>query len=269
MEPGVFIPVCDERKYFECLQAAHIQSPMIYLQSHVGLCNWDSASGRTHPAFAGNNKVRRLIDLCHGAGMDVVGYYSLVFNNAAYADHPDWRILDAQGNPSRNDEKMSFMSGGRYGLVCPNNMDYRRFVKVQLRELLTAYPIEGIFLDMTFWPQVCYCPSCRARFLQETGQEIPTQMDWTDPLWCQFQARREAWLGEFAAYVTALLKALQPELTVEHQFSTMHQDWCFGVNRASMTPATTPAATCTAATTRNPSSASSTMRKRIISLLSI
>lgn len=225
-----FLSQFDPQAYFECLRAAKIQSTMIYLQSHVGLCNWDSQSGRTHPAFIGDNKVRRLIDLCHGAGMDVVGYYSLIYNNVAYESHPEWRMLNARGYPSRNDSSMSFMQGGRYGLVCPNNMEYRAFVKAQFEEMLAAYPLEGVFLDMTFWPMVCYCPACRKRFADEVGGDIPRTVDWSDPAWCAFQKKREEWLNEFAFYTTGLLKQMQPGLTVEHQFSTMHQTWRFGVN---------------------------------------
>lgn len=76
-----FLAQFDPKAYFECLKTAHIQTPMIYIHSHVGLCNWDSATGRVHRAFAGRNKVRELFDLCHGAGMSVVAYYSLIYNN--------------------------------------------------------------------------------------------------------------------------------------------------------------------------------------------
>lgn len=225
-----FLSRFDPQQYFQCLKAGHIQSPMIYLQSHVGLCNWPTKSGRMHAGFAGQNKVRELIDLCHGDGMDVVGYYSLIYNNWAYEAHPQWRMLDHNGHPSRNDAAHGFMNGGRYGLLCPNHLDYRAFVREQFAELLAEYPLEGIFLDMTFWPMVCYCEKCKTRFREETGHDIPGTIDWANPVWQQFQAKREQWLNEFALACTAELKRLQPDITVEHQFSTIHQHWVFGVN---------------------------------------
>ena len=225
-----FLSRFDPQQYFHCLKAGRIQSPMIYLQSHVGLCNWPTKSGRMHAGFAGRNMVRELIDLCHGDGMDVVGYYSLIYNNWAYDAHPPWRMLDRQGHPSRNDETHGFMNGGRYGLVCPNHLGYRAFVGAQFAELLAEYPLEGIFLDMTFWPMVCYCEQCQRRFEEETRQRIPVTIDWSAPLWRQFQASRQRWLNEFALACTAELQRLQPGITVEHQFSTIHQHWEFGVN---------------------------------------
>ena len=218
-----FLSEFDPDAYFACLKEGHIQSPMIYTHSHVGLCNWDSKSGRTHKAFQGNNKIKRLFDLCHQAGMDVVAYYSLIYNNRAYEDHPKWRMIDINGKPSRS-------GSGRYGLICPNNMGYRKFIKEQFAELTSVYEMEGVYLDMTFWPMVCYCDECRDRYRKETGMEIPSKVDWKDPEWICFQQARQRWIGEFAAFCTAELKKIRPELSVVHQFSTICQDWHFGVD---------------------------------------
>jgi hypothetical protein len=223
-----FLSEFDPRQYFDCLKTANIQSPMIYLHSHVGLCNWDSKSGIAHNAFKGNNKVKTLIDLCHEDGMDVIGYYSLIYNNKEYDRHPEWRMIDRNGNPSRFEKEHSFMMGSRYGLLCPNNMEYRAFLHEQFAELVGIYDCEGYFLDMTFWPVVCYCDSCKQRYAEEIGGEIPGTIDWHDPAWLQFQACREVWMGEFAEYCSDELKKMRPGITIEHQFSTMHQNWQFG-----------------------------------------
>ena len=68
-----FLSRFDPHQYFDCLQKGKIQSTMIYLQSHTGLCNWNSQSGRTHKAFAKENKMKILIDLCHQNHM-IVSY---------------------------------------------------------------------------------------------------------------------------------------------------------------------------------------------------
>jgi hypothetical protein len=97
-----------------------------------------------------------------------------------------------------------------------------------LRELCTSYELDGIFLDMTFWPAVCYCPWCRERFAREVGGEIPTTIDWRDPRWLTFQKRREEWLVEFAAFATGTVKSCNPDISVEHQSSVYTQNWVFG-----------------------------------------
>ena len=74
--------------------------------------------------------------------MDVIVYYSLIYNNWAYEKYPEWRMKDINGVCSCD-------MGSRYGLCCPNNMEYREFVYAQIEEFCSVYEFEGI-LDMTF-----------------------------------------------------------------------------------------------------------------------
>ncbi|MCL2352714.1 MAG: alpha-L-fucosidase [Firmicutes bacterium] len=230
-----FLSRFDPRAYADCLKKARIQSPMIYANSHVGYCNWPTKTGEMHPGFGGEDKIKTLIGLCHGAGMDVIAYYSLIFNNWAYARYPEWRMRDLDGFGSRDEKDGSagarMFGGGRYGLVCPNNPEYRRFLRAQFAELCENYTFEGIFLDMTFWPIICYCGSCAARYREEYGEELPRTVDWNDACWRNFQAARERWMSEFAEFCTAELKNIRPGLSIEHQFSTVAHPWTFGVRR--------------------------------------
>ena len=225
-----FLAQFDPESYFDCMKRGNIQSPMIYLQSHVGLCNWPSESGEMHKGFHGENKMHKLFELCANEGMDLIGYYSLIFNNWAYDNHPEWRMKDVKGFNSRDKDCFGIICGGRYGILCPNSEGYRDFTVTQLKEMLDIYEMEGVFLDMAFWPMVCYCDSCKARYKKETGKEIPTQIDWNDPEWVFFQQRREAWMGEFAMYCTNAIKAVNPELTVEHNSANLCSHWLFGMN---------------------------------------
>ena len=235
-----FLAEFDPQEYFQCLKTARIQSPMIYTHSHVGYCNWASESGEMHPGFHGKDKIGELIDLCNADKMDVIAYYSLIYNNWVYDKYPQWRMLDVDGNPSRSEVYMNMedkdalmMSGlGRYGLICPNSYGYRDFLKQQFSELCSVYSFKGLFLDMTFWPMICYCDNCRNRYREETGLELPETIDWTDPDWIRFQEAREIWLSEFAAFASGELKRIKPDIDIEHQFSTATHPWTFGVRAA-------------------------------------
>ena len=46
-----FLSQFNADEYYENLVKAHIQSPMIYLQSHTGLCNYPTETARTHKRF--------------------------------------------------------------------------------------------------------------------------------------------------------------------------------------------------------------------------
>lgn len=219
-----FLSEFDPDYYVEQVKKAQIDAVMIYVQAHTGLCYWPTKSGVMHRSFLGHeDRIRRVFDLCHAAQLPTILYYSVIFNNAEYDRHPDWRMRDPNGDGSR-------AHGSRYGLCCPNNPDYRTFLKEQIREMHEYFDFEGIFYDMSFWPEVCYCPSCRKRYREEFGGEMPTIADWNDPTWNRFVRRREEWMGEFASFLTAEIKRLRPEVSVEHQYSTSVKFWRFGQN---------------------------------------
>ena len=79
-----FLSKFNPDEYYDNLVRARIQSPMIYLQSHTGLCNYPTKTARTHKHFlTGENELKRLVDKCKTGGMRVVGYYSLVWHYLA------------------------------------------------------------------------------------------------------------------------------------------------------------------------------------------
>ena len=95
-----FLSKFDVNGYYQNLVTAKIQSPMIYLQSHTGLCHYPTKSGKTHTYFAKNPRaLNELIDKCKQGGMKVVGYYSLIFNNWAADTYPEWEMVNADGTP--------------------------------------------------------------------------------------------------------------------------------------------------------------------------
>lgn len=219
-----FLSRLDPETYVALLKEAKVQSAMVYANSHVGYCCWPTKTGCMHRGIGGRDVLGEIIALCHREGIHVVTYYSLIFNNWAYDSHPSWRLLDVDGKGSRERGGRA----GRYGVCCPNNRAYRRFVRSQVRELCTGYDFEGIFFDMTFWPNICYCPSCRKRFAEEAGGDMPTVIDWQDPRWLAFQKRREEWLIEFAAFATGTARKYKPDVTVEHNSATFPQSWRIG-----------------------------------------
>ena len=87
-----FLSQFSPEKYVQDLITAKVQNPMIYLQSHVGLCYYPTSSGQMHKALIGQEDlIKRTVDLCREKGMPVVGYYSLIFNTREHDAHPDHR----------------------------------------------------------------------------------------------------------------------------------------------------------------------------------
>ena len=192
------------------------EAGMMYIQSHYGYSYWPTKVGEMHPGLIGNEDAfKRLYDEMHKGGMDVDVYFSMIYNNWAYDHHPEWRIKDIDGHYSRD-------KGRRFGLCCPNSEGYKKFCRDQIADF-TEYvgPYEAFFADMTFWPTVCYCDNCRARWEKEVGGEMPRIVNWKDERWKLFQRKREEWLQDYMQYIYDSVKMVNPGAVVEMQNSTM------------------------------------------------
>lgn len=215
-----FLSEFDPDEYVRLLKMAEVQSTVLYAHSHVGLTNFPTKVGRQHRGMQGKDHLRTVIDNCHKQGINVVLYYSVIFDRVAYESNPDWRIIRVDGKEAAE--------RSRHGLCCPNS-PYRNYVVALAQEICNGYQFEGIRFDMTFWPEVCYCRYCQKRFAQEAGGELPKVINWEDPKWVSFQRKREEWLVDFARLLTSTVKKIKPQVSVEHQSSTYPLGWRFGV----------------------------------------
>ena len=217
-----FLSKFSPEEYFENLKKANIQSAMIYFQSHVGLCNYPTKSGKMHSGLSGNeDAIKRLVEMCRTNGIAVTGYYSLIYNNWAHDEHPEWRMVDENGMSKRElgtveELECAGKSPWRYGLCCPNNVKYREFVAEQIREMAEYFDFDGMFYDMTFWPQYCCCDACKERWAKEVGGELPVVEDWNDSSWLLHLDKRRQWMGEFAQFAADEIRKWKPNISVEH-----------------------------------------------------
>lgn len=205
-----FLSKFSPEEYLNNLKTASIQSTMIYFQNHNGLCYFPSAVGEVHKKFQeSDNKILRLVNLCHENDIDVIGYYSIIYNTKEEEKHPEWRIRNKNGQSLHE-------LGGRYGHLCPNNPEHREFVKTQVAEMLDFFDVDGMFYDMPFWPQYCSCDYCASRWTKETGiKEMPMDINYKNPDFILHMKKRAEWIGEFVKLIEEHTKKLRPGVTVE------------------------------------------------------
>ncbi len=212
-------------EYVEALKDAGIQAAMVKGRPHTGLAYYPTRVGRMHKGLKGFDFLGTMVQKCHENGIAVVAYFTQIFDNWAYENHPEWRLVTSDGMGMRELHEKKDMKTGRYGIVCPNNEGYRAYVKACLTEMNELYDFEGMFLDMTFFPEVCYCPSCRKRYKDETGKELPRKIDWKDPDWLEYAYKRDEWIADYAKFATDCVKKIKPHVTIEHQLSNIAGSW--------------------------------------------
>ena len=201
-------------------ERARLTSVMVYCKSHVGLCYWPTKYGKMHEGIGGRDVVGEMVEELRARDIAVCAYYSIVFDNWAVETHPEWGQRLVSGGDLRD--------AIRYGTCCPNHPEYRAYEMAQLEDLLSSYRFDAIFLDMLFWPLICGCDHCRARYRDESGKDIPSTVSWTSPEWCEFQSARERWIDEFTGALMAKINSVSPGIAVTHNFAPALANWVLG-----------------------------------------
>ncbi len=224
-----FLSEFSPETYVENLKIANVENAMIYIQSHTGLCYFPTKSGIMHKAFARKeDMIKRVIDLCHMNNLLVTGYYSLNYNTCEHDRHPDWRMLTENGKSirenggSKEGHALDFASikDGRYGLCCPNNMDYRNFVYEQIDEIVEYFELEGMFFDMPYWHHTCYCNKCKKRWEKEVGGNIPVRPTPGSGEYLKLITKKYEWMGEWIQSITNYVKMKNSDLSIEYNFAS-------------------------------------------------
>jgi hypothetical protein len=180
----------DADQVVEGARRAGADAVMVYANSHVGGCYYPTEVGHRHAGLNGRDLFGEQLQLLHEEGIATCAYYSVNFNVLAWRQHPEWRL-----QPSR--EVGTFVGPhAKYAVCCPSNREFNAFQREQVGEIASRYDVDAFFFDMVFWGEICLCASCRTRFFDETGHDLPDTVDWFDPIWCAFQDVRERWLVE-------------------------------------------------------------------------
>ncbi len=209
----------DPARYASLAEKAGVDSAMVCACCHNGNCYYPTRVGHMHKNLDGRDVFGETVRLLKAKGIVPIAYYSVTHHNHAARTHPPWRVVLPNGEHHV----------GRFWFCCPNNPDYVEFSKEHIAEIL-AYEVEGIFIDMTFWPGVCLCDICQRRFRDDTRNPIPSVIDWNDKDWVRFQRWREDCISRFAHDLTAHAKRLRPGITVAHQFAQVLCGWYFANN---------------------------------------
>lgn len=157
LDPAAWIAQC---------QAAGIQSLLFVTKHHDGRCVWPTR--RDAPQIGHGYQGDFMGEICaeaRRAGISIVAYYSSAIDTAQGERHPDWRFIDVDGHPSH-----------AYGYiwVCLNS-PYGEFALAQMEEILTAYEVQCLWLDIFALGRPrrdCLCQHCQAKYRARHGGDL-------------------------------------------------------------------------------------------------
>lgn len=162
----------------------HMPTLYFFAKDCYGHAYYQSSIGHLHPALKGRDFLQEILAAAQLRNLPVIAYYSVIWDNHAAEQHPEWRMLGPDGK-ALSDTVTSELGKWRY--LC-HNSGYAEYAKSMLGEISRRYPVQGFHLDMfncDFGGLSCYCESCQTAFRQRSGKDLPKQATW-DRTWRDF-----------------------------------------------------------------------------------
>jgi Hypothetical glycosyl hydrolase 6/Beta-galactosidase trimerisation domain len=122
-----------------------------------------------------------------------------------YEAHPDWIMVDADGNKVRHWSDRDFWVTCALG---PYNFDFMTRVT---EEILSLYRVDGVFSNRWAGSGMCYCVHCQQNFNAFSGMDLPRTRNPQDPARKQYIVWRQKRLFELWALWDEKIKAINPE----------------------------------------------------------
>lgn len=192
---------------------------MLYAKDHWGWSYYNTEAGQRHPKLD-FDLFSAFVEILRKNNIKLMTYYSIGFDNLMAATRNDWALRKADGEKYRiwREKYPKWHS-------CCFNTGYRDYCKAQIREILTMHRADFLFLDIVkhggytgFGSDnlpLCYCQSCRDKFSNRYGMEIP---ETTADLQKQRRIIQDWEMNvldyEVVDEITALAESIQPAIPV-------------------------------------------------------
>jgi len=163
----------DAQEFVSTLQEAHVNSVTVFARCHHGYSYYPTQVGTPHSHLK-CDLLGPMIEACHQVGIRVPVYITVVWDELAFAEHPEWRQVTREGGitgPSDSPLKPGWKN------LCINT-PYAEYVLAQVEEVQEKYEPDGFFLDIVLRATRfggCVCPTC-LRDMQDQGLD-PTDAE--------------------------------------------------------------------------------------------
>lgn len=219
-----FLSEFSATEYARLTAISGADTAIIYASNCLGNNFWQTDNA--HKGMQGGDFVGERISELKKLGIRIIVYYN-IWNRTSHLQHPDWRLSSMRNN--------SDGMNGRFLRCCINSEGFREYVTGKLEDLSKRYDFDGVWIDMIDWfDAVCDCPSCRRRFFEETGYQLPDTINWSDEVWTKFRSAREQWLCNFLQAVRTAVISIKPSATVTFQNAAWKRGWESGITQKSM-----------------------------------
>ncbi|GAC1467094.1 MAG: hypothetical protein PVS3B1_15900 [Ktedonobacteraceae bacterium] len=141
----------DPRVFAETVKMGHVDSMTIFAKCHHGFSYYPTKVATEHPHLK-FDLMGQQIEALHSAGIRAPIYITLMWDDLAGEQHPEWIIVDKAGRevmrpPLTN---QSPLIGGSGWTTLDLTSGYGDYVIAQVEEISRNYQVDGFFFDICF-----------------------------------------------------------------------------------------------------------------------
>jgi Hypothetical glycosyl hydrolase 6/Beta-galactosidase trimerisation domain len=163
-----FVPRIGERfnadEFGDRLLEAHTNCASVFAKDMFGYSYYPSACGPIHPALSFDLLGAQVAAL-RKRKITVFAYYMTTWNPELAERHPEWLVLDRNRTSSLPKFDETFGCSQQRGTcitasLCLSHEDFVKGELAHLKELVSRYELDGVWIDGSGPPMECYCSEC-------------------------------------------------------------------------------------------------------------
>jgi len=217
----------DPHQIISTVSRAGVDTLYFFSKDCYGNTYYNTNIGHKHRCIGDRDLLAEMLAEGRKAGVRIVAYHSIIWDNGAAAAHPEWCMRGPTGKALTD---CVTTDTGKWRYLC-HNTGYRDYLLGMIREVAENYDVAGFHLDMLnleFGGLSCYCDTCKKLFFEQCGQELPTAPS-TDPVWRKFLEFRYKSVELLGFAMRDLVQEIRPDLPVIMNYhGSFNFDWRVG-----------------------------------------
>ena len=189
----------DADDFARTLQEAHVNAINIFAKCHHGYSYYPTKVGTVHPGLQ-FDLLGAQLEALHRAGIVCPIYVSILWDELAGQQHPEWVIVDKDGRVASR----APLSNAWGWTTLDISTGYADYVMEQVTELANMYEVDGFWFDICF-PKPNYSP-----WGQEQMRAAGVPLDDDHAVWEFARRKQERFFSRLSQHV----KSLAPAATI-------------------------------------------------------
>ncbi len=159
---------------------------------------------RVHPQLPqGLDMLEAQVEALHARGIKTIGYYHVFNSEPLAAERPEWRMRGTDGEAK--------------GIsMCVQGPLLEEWMLPHVEEIVSEYAVDAMFFDGLRAHDLCHCESCRQRFWEEVGLDLPSGPEHAN--WSAYVCWSLADHQRIRERVSEVIHACRPEVVVSYNW---------------------------------------------------